>query len=93
MVNYTIVKQPITCSNCGKIVCAKKPCHNMKIKEPIIPFVSTKVAKLVAEITTQLVKARVPLKYPCIIYFNSEHHAPNCPRKKKIQLNQPLPPL
>jgi hypothetical protein len=57
----------------------------MKIKEPIVPFVSTKVVKLVVEVIAQLVKARVPLKYPCIIYFYSEHHAPNCPRKKKIQ--------
>jgi len=56
----------------------------MKIKEPIVPFVSTKVVKLVVEVIAQLVKARVPLKYPCIIYLNSEHHAPNCPRKKKI---------
>ncbi len=25
------------------------------------------------------------MKYPCIIYFNFEHHAPNCPRKTKVQ--------
>ncbi len=50
-----------------KIVCAKETCHNRKIEKPWIPFVSTKVVKPIVEVTTQFVKARVPLKYPCII--------------------------
>jgi hypothetical protein len=29
--------------------------------------------------------ATVPLKYPCIIYHSSEHHAPNCPKKAEVQ--------
>jgi hypothetical protein len=27
----------------------------------------------------------MPLRYPCIIYSSSKHHAPNCPRKTKVQ--------
>jgi hypothetical protein len=29
--------------------------------------------------------ARVPLKYPCIICYSFEHHAPNCSRKEEVQ--------
>ncbi len=30
------------------------------------------------------VTKRMPLIYPCIICFNSEHHARDCPRKTKV---------
>ncbi len=84
IVNYTIVKQPITYSNCGKIVRAKETCDNRKIEEPLVPFVSTNVAKPVVEVIAQLIKVKMPLRYPCIICYNSKHCAPNCPRKKKV---------
>jgi hypothetical protein len=29
--------------------------------------------------------ARVPLRYPCIIYFSFKHHVLDCPRKIKVQ--------
>ncbi len=60
VVTYNIVKQYLTCSNCGKISHVKKTCHNRKRKEPTI-HVSTKVVKLVIEVIAQHVKlARVP---------------------------------
>ncbi len=68
-----------------KIVCAKETCHNRKIEKPWVPFVTTKVVKPIVEVTTQFVKARVPLKYPCIICSSFEHCALDCLRKKKIQ--------
>jgi hypothetical protein len=63
----------------------KKTCHNRKREEPIVLIVPTKVVKPVAEVIAQLVKPTiVPLKYPCIIYFSSKHHALDCPRKIEV---------
>jgi hypothetical protein len=40
---------------------------------------------MVAEVTTQHVKpTRMPLRYPCIIYSSSKHHAPDYPRNTKV---------
>ncbi len=64
----------------------KKTCHNRKKEEPTIPIVPIKVVEPVVEVISQLVKPTiVPLKYPCIIYFSSKHHALDCPRKIEVQ--------
>jgi len=35
--------------------------------------------------TSQPIKpTKLPLKYPYIIYFSSEHCAPNCPKKTEV---------
>jgi hypothetical protein len=54
-----------------------------------------KVVELVVEGIAQPVKpTKMPLRYPCIICYSSEHHAPNCFKKIKVQncfgLNQTL---
>jgi len=86
IVSYTITNQPLTCSKCGKIGHAKEICHNKKREEHVIHVVHIKVVELVSKVTTQLIKPiKVPLKYPCVIYFSFEHHAPDCPRNTKIQ--------
>jgi hypothetical protein len=41
LVTYDIAKQPLTCSNSGKIGHAKKTCHNMK-KKLVAHVISTK---------------------------------------------------
>jgi hypothetical protein len=64
----------------------KETYHNRKKEEPTILIVPTKVAKPVDEVIEQLIKPTiVPLRYPCIIYFSSEHHALDCPKKIKVQ--------
>ncbi len=36
--------------------------------------------------TTQLVKpTKMPLRYPCVIYFSSKHYAFDCLRKAEVQ--------
>jgi hypothetical protein len=86
IVTYTTSKQQLTCLNCGKMVHAKETCDNKKREELAVLVVPTKVAKLVTKVIAQPVKlARMPLRYPCIIYYNLEHHVPNCPRKIKVQ--------
>ncbi len=48
-------------------------CNAIKVVEPVV------------EVTTQLVKpAKVPLRYPCIIYSSSEHCAHDCLRKVEV---------
>jgi hypothetical protein len=43
----------------------------MKKEKPAIHVVPIKVVEPVAKVTTQHVKlTRMPLKYPCIIYFS-----------------------
>jgi hypothetical protein len=85
VVTYTIARQQLTCSNYGKIGHVEKPRHNKKKEEPTIPIVPIKVIELVAKVFTQPAKlARMPLRYPCIICFNFEHHALNCPRKVEV---------
>jgi hypothetical protein len=85
IVTYTIAKQQLTYSNCGKIGHAKETCHNKKREELAALIVPTKVVKLVVEVTAQLVKpTRVPLRYPCYICFSSKHHAHDCPKKTKV---------
>jgi hypothetical protein len=83
IVNCTTNKQQLTCSNYGKIGHAKENYHNRK-REVVVPIVPTK--QHVVKVTTQPIKpTKVPLQYPCIIYFNVEHRAPNFPRKTKVQ--------
>jgi hypothetical protein len=58
----------------------------MKKQEHAIPIIPTKVVEPMVGITTQPVKlVKVPLTYPCIIYFSFEHHAFDCSKKTKIQ--------
>ncbi len=46
----------------------------------------TKGIEPIVKVIAQHVKpTRIPLKYLCIICSNSKHHAPNCPKKTKIQ--------
>jgi len=55
-------------------------------KKPIVHVVPTKVVEPMAEVTTKPIKpARVPLRYPYIIFSSSEHRAFDCPKKAKIQ--------
>jgi hypothetical protein len=76
---YTTTRQKLTCSNYGKTCHAKETCDNEKKKELTIHVVHTKVVELVDELTTQPVEStKVPLRYPCIICFSFEHHAPDC---------------
>jgi hypothetical protein len=80
IINYTTTKQPLTCSNYGKIGCAKETYHNMKKEKHVIHFVLTKVVEPTAKVIAQHVKpTRVPLRYPCMIYSSSKHHAFTCP--------------
>ncbi len=55
-------------------------------KKPTVHVVPNKVVEPMAEVTTQPIKpARVPLRYPCIIFSSSKHRAFDCPKKEKIQ--------
>ncbi len=82
---YTTAKQQLTCSNYVKTNHAKETCHNRKRKKLAIPIVPTKFIEPMAKITTQLLKpTKVPLKYPCIIYFNFEHHALDYSKKIEV---------
>jgi hypothetical protein len=77
-----MVKQPLTYSNYGKTCHAKETYQNRKRKQHVIPVVLTKVIKPIDEFTAQPIKpTRIPLRYLCIIYSSSKHHAPNCFRK------------
>jgi hypothetical protein len=39
-----------------------------------------------AKVSAQPIKpTKAPLRYPCIIYFNFEHHPFDFPRKAKVQ--------
>jgi hypothetical protein len=59
--------------------------HVITKEKVVVCVVPTKVVEPIIEITTQPTKpTRVPLRYPCIICFNFEHHAPNYPRKTKV---------
>jgi hypothetical protein len=61
----------------NKLVIAKK--------KVVVHVVPTKVVESIVEVITQPTKpTRLPLRYPCIICFNSKHRAPNCPRKMKV---------
>jgi hypothetical protein len=76
IINYITTKQPLTCSNCGKTSHAKKTCHNRTKEKHVIHFVPTKVVELIAKQIAQPIKpTRIPLKYPCMICFSSEHRA------------------
>ncbi len=71
IVTYTIAKQQLTYSNCGKTSHAKETCHNKKKERSIDVIVFTKVINLVVEVTAQLVKpTKMPLRYPCIICYS-----------------------
>jgi hypothetical protein len=86
IINYIIVKQPLTCSNCGKTGHAKKTYHNKKKEEHVIHFVSIKIIEPVAKIIAKPVKlVKVPLRYPCMICSSSKHHTLAHPQKMKIQ--------
>jgi hypothetical protein len=86
IVHYTMVKQPLTYSNYGKTGHAKETYQNRKRKKHVIPAVLKKVIKPIDEFIAQPIKpTRIPLRYMCIIYFSSKHHAPNCLRKIEVQ--------
>jgi hypothetical protein len=52
IVDYTIAKQLLTCSNYGKTSHAKETYHNRKREKPIVHVVTTKIVEPVVEITT-----------------------------------------
>jgi len=53
-------------------------------KKHVIHVVPTKVAELIVEVIAQLIKpTRVPLRYPCMIYFSFKHVL-DCPKKTKV---------
>jgi len=57
---YIVVKQYLTCSNCGKTNHAKETCHNRKRKKPTV-HASTKVVKSIVGVIARHVKlVRVP---------------------------------
>jgi hypothetical protein len=56
-------------------------------KRVVVHVVLTKVVEPIIEVITQPIKpTEVPLRYPCIIYFNSEHCAPSCLQKTNIKI-------
>jgi len=56
-----------------------------KKKNQHFSIVSIQIVELVAEMIAELVKpTKVPLRYPCIIYFSFEHCTFDCLRKIKI---------
>ncbi len=60
--------------------------HNKKKEVHVILVVPTKTIESIIEVTTQLAKPmKVPLQYPCIIFYNMEHRFRNCPCKKEVQ--------
>ncbi len=61
LINYTIVKQPLTCSNYGITSHAKEIYRNKKREEAIIHVVPTKIVEHVIELTTHML---YQLQYP-----------------------------
>jgi len=50
-----------------------------------VPIVIVKSTKHVVGTKTQLVKSgKIPIRYPCIIYFSIEHRFKECPKKIEV---------
>jgi hypothetical protein len=56
------------------------------MKKTTILIIPTKVVKPIVEVIAPPIKpTTIPLQYPCIIYSNVEHCAPNCLKQIKVQ--------
>jgi hypothetical protein len=64
----------------------KETYHNRKREKSVVFVIPIKVLESVAEVNAQFIKPiRMPLRYPCIIYYNSKHRVPDCPKKAVVQ--------
>jgi hypothetical protein len=72
-------KSTLTCTNCGKTGHSMETYHNRKREVIVVPAAIVKSTKHVARTKTQPIKSgKIPIHYPCIIYFSVEHRYGEC---------------